>query len=85
MAQREGGDGLAERLGGISLESVGPGEAKPPIGPAGLIHKVRETLHSIAISDWLCCFSSHVTTLCNHQALLGILWRGLWCARVALP
>lgn len=41
MAQRDVDDGLAERLGGISLESVGSGEGKSTIGPAGLIHKVR--------------------------------------------
>lgn len=42
MAQRDGDDGLAERLGGISLDPVGAGENNPPIGPAGLIHKVSE-------------------------------------------
>ena len=41
MAQRGGDDELADRLGGISLESVSAGEGKSPIGPAGLIHKVR--------------------------------------------
>lgn len=42
MAQRSGDDELADRLGGISLESVSAGEGKAPIGPAGLIHKVRD-------------------------------------------
>lgn len=42
MAQRGGDDELAERLGGISLESVSAGEAKSSVGPAGLIHKVRD-------------------------------------------
>lgn len=42
MAQRSGADDeLADRLGGISLEGLSGGDGKPPIGPAGLIHKVR--------------------------------------------
>lgn len=40
MAQRDGGDDLADRLGGLNLESVSAGEGKSTIGPAGLIHKV---------------------------------------------
>lgn len=42
MAQRGGDDELADRLAGISLESVSAGEGKSSIGPAGLIHKVRD-------------------------------------------
>lgn len=41
MAQRGGEDDLADRLGGITLESVSAGEGKSSVGPAGLIHKVR--------------------------------------------
>lgn len=48
MAQRGGDDELADRLGGISLESVSAGEGKSPIGPAGLIHKVRNVTPSVS-------------------------------------
>lgn len=41
MAQRSGDDELADRLGGISLDSVSAAEGKSSVGPAGLIHKVR--------------------------------------------
>lgn len=41
MAQRSGDDELADRLGGISLEGLSGGEGKSSVGPAGLIHKVR--------------------------------------------
>lgn len=71
MAQREGGDGLAERLGGISLESVGSGEAKPPIGPAGLIHKVPETLHTSLVA-------SHFQIGCvGLRATVTVLWESI--------
>lgn len=45
MAQQGGDEGLTEKLGGMSLESVSGGTSKPPVGPAGLIHKVR-ALHT---------------------------------------
>lgn len=51
MAQRDGEDALAERLGGISLDTVGGGEGKATIGPAGLIHKVRDV--TPALGRWL--------------------------------
>lgn len=41
MAQRSGDDELVSRLGGMMLDTVSSSDSKPSIGPAGLIHKVR--------------------------------------------
>lgn len=54
MAQRGGDDELADRLGGISLESVSAGEGKSPIGPAGLIHKVRNVTPYVVHPSRVC-------------------------------
>lgn len=64
MAQRGGDDELADRLGGISLESVSAGEGKSPIGPAGLIHKVRNVTPHLPTPCLLVC--SETRPLVHH-------------------
>ena len=51
MAQRSGDDELADRLGEIMLDPVSAGEPKPSIGPAGLIHKVRNVTPGYAANE----------------------------------